>query len=192
MEVSIRIIQRQLRLPLLQQPMNIAATLNIHTEAFSAAMGYMVRPSKVFPTMSLAVGVSGRANGADGIGVFGYSSSLNGIGKGVSGTTHGANGSGVYGEAGSSTGISGETNYGGYFLVHGTSGRGVYGYADNDGNITNYGGYFEAKGAFARAVWGEALNTGSVVNFGGTFIAKGALGVGVSGSGGLWDFYADG
>jgi hypothetical protein len=137
-------------------------------------------------------GVSGRANGADGIGVFGYSSSLNGIGKGVSGTTHGANGSGVYGEAGSSTGISGETNYGGYLLAHGTSGRGVYGYADNDGNITNYGGYFEAKGAFARAVWGEALNTGSVVNFGGTFIAKGALGVGVSGSGGLWDFYADG
>jgi hypothetical protein len=132
----------------------------------------------------------------------GYFSAAGSRGWGVYSEATGVEGKGVYGYA-NNTGAS--TNYGGYFAAAGSSGRGVYGIALNTGAYTNYGGYFEAAGGtIATGVFGYASNTGNYVNYGGFFRADGTSGrgvggytsgsssIGVSGSGGAYDFYAYG
>lgn len=137
------------------------------------------------------VGVGGTANGKDGIGVWGYTSSPDPSSQtGVMGTKSGntvtGNGIGVQGVA---TG-TGSTNKGGDFYTAGASSNyGVYSYTDADGGYGIYGMNSSTGTGFQRGVTGVKMgNTGTGIgmaisgtasgtgttNYGGNFSASGA------------------
>lgn len=163
---------------------------------------------------SLVVNYGGyfEAAAAGGRGVYGRASDSGDVTNyGGHFEAAGNKGRGVYGRA-SNSGTG--TNYGGFFEAAGTKGVAVYGRAFNTGSNINYGGQFRADGLYAMAVYGFASNTQAGGKYGGYFAAAGyggvgvagraddgigvrgfagsSTGIGVSGEGGQYDFYADG
>ena len=152
------------------------------------------------------------AAGQGGSGVYGWASNNGNVTNyGGRFEAAGNKGRGVYGHASNG---GDEINYRGYFTAWGTTGRGVYGRALHSGSYTNFGGQFQADGLYGIAVYGFASNTEAGGKYGGYFVAAGygglgvqgqaddgtgvrgfaggSTGIGVSGDGGQYDFYADG